>query len=651
MSYREPGVKVTQNFVNALPALATFALPNVSVGPAYQVVANGNAGTYSGSLADYQYPGQILGTFVDIAPPVAGDLIAYPVKVTLTSTVVQIVTAAGSGVVSGADLNAFSDTVSGAFANLLPGDVIVVTGSVSGNNGAYTVRSLVNGQSVKVNETFAAAEASLNYTVRRNIQATLGSYLLPADTVGLVVAADKVTLPASLTYDHPVFGTGKPIISATVLISYRALRVEKSADVAEYKKVSELQADFGLDQIVPENPVVYAAFLALNNSVTATNLLAVPQDFLTDELIGYSKAFDVLKLTDMYAISVLTHSPAVHTALKAHVDGMSDPNMKLERVGIANRTLVTKAVVVDSLTTGPSEGVTGPSGGPYTELNSAASTFLTDGVVPGMYVNITAPTGAAGRYKIGAVSSQTKIVLADAVPVSSNAVTFFVDKDLSKAQQASVIAAYAASLADRRMVLTWPDVVKIPVGATIRPLPGYFLNPCVGALTTGLPTQQGFTNLSVAVYAGVVHSTKYFDRDQLNAMAAGGVMIFVQDVLDVSALYIRHQLTTDTSAIKFQEYSVTKNVDFIAKFIRNNHKQFIGKYNIVDTTFDDLKSNAQGIITFLRDRTKLPKIGGVIKNGKLTTIEQDPSNIDTIVETWTLDIPIPLNNLDITIVV
>jgi hypothetical protein len=201
------------------------------------------------------------------------------------------------------------------------------------------------------------------------------------------------------------------------------------------------------------------------------------------------------------------------------------------------------------------------------------------------------------------------------------------------------------------MVLTFPDIVKIPVGNIIRPLPGYFLNCAIGALTTGLPTQQGFTNLGMSVFTGVVHSSKYFDTEQLNIIADGGVMIFVQDVLDQSALYVRHQLTTDRSAIKFQEYSVTKNVDFIAKFIRDNQKQFIGQYNIVDSTLDDLKTSAKGIISFLTEKTVRPKIGGVIKGGILKYVSADLVNIDRVNERFELDIPVPLNGIDVTLVV
>lgn len=649
MAYLEPGVVVSQEFVNALPALAAFALPNVNVGPAFQVVAAKSAGSYAAIAADYIYPEQILGTIVDTRAADAGDLTSYPVKIDLKNVVIRIINQTGTGAVDAYDLNKFNDATLNIFQNVVAGDVIVVTGSVMGNNGPYTIREKVSSNVVITNETFTAVESGLNYSIRRNIQATIGNVNIPTSTSGVTVDDVQVHLPAALTYTDTVFGT-VPILSADVLLSYRALRLEKSADVFEYKKTSELQADFGLDQIVPENPVVFACFLALNNSATPTNLLALPQDFLTpgDELLAYSKAFDVLALTEMYAISVMTQNTAVHGSLKSHVETMSQPNNKRERVGIINRKIVLKANVVDAITTSGAEGISGVA---FNILDSAASSFITDGVVPGMYVNITAPTNMVGRYKIGAVNSQTKITLSTGAPLAATGITFFIDKDLTKNEQASVMAAYAHSLGSRRLVMTWPDVVKLPVGNVIKQLPGYFLNAALGALTTGLPTQQGLTNTAVSVFTGVVHSTKYFDRDQLNLMADGGVMIFVQDVLDQTALYIRHQLTTDRSAIKFQEYSITKNVDFIAKFIRTNHKQFIGKYNIVDNAFDDLKSNAKGLLTFLVEKTKFPKIGGVIKSGKLTKIEQDPVEIDAINEIYNLDIPVPLNKLNITIVV
>jgi hypothetical protein len=646
MAYREPAVRVSQEFTNALPALAGFALPHVNVGPAFQVVKLKSAGSYSGQAGSLQFPGQLAGTYVDLRDD-ADDLVNFPVKVSMKNMVLRLLSQNGTGAVNPYDTTQVTDNTGDIFENVLPGDVLVVTGSTAGNNGSYTVREKISNSVVRTNEAFANVESGLTYSIRRNMQASLGTVDLPSDTQGVTVEQTQVTLPAGLTFEVDGLGT-LPVLSADVLLSYRALRIDKSSDIWSYTSVADLQADFGVDQIVPENPVVFAAFIALQTATVETNLVALGADFVDDELLAYANAFDVVGLSDMYAINVLTHSTPVHTALKAHCETLSQPDNRLERVGIACRKLVTSAVVADDAVTASGEGL---SGDDNTTLTSSQSHFLTDGVVPGHFVNIDAPEAAKGRYKIAAVTSQTVLVLANGPDEPANSVSFTVEKDLQKNEQAAVLAAYASSLAARRMNIVWPDVVRGPVGSEIRDLPGYFLGSQLGALTTGLPTQQGFTNLSVAFFTGVRHSTKYFDRSQLNTIAGGGVMIFAQDVLDVSALYIRHQLTSDTSAIKFQEYSITKNVDFIAKFIRNNHRAFIGKYNIVDTALDDLKANATGIINFLRDNTRLPKIGGVIRSGKLVLIEQDPVNIDSIIERYSLDIPIPLNNLDITIVV
>jgi hypothetical protein len=628
MAYLEPGVVVTQQFVGALPALATFALPNVTVGPVFQVVDKADSGNYAGVLVAASYGDQMAGTYVDTRTDVSDSLTAFPVRIFLDNAIADFLDAT-TGVVLVSNLNVFTDATVDIFEDVVAGDQIVVNSGAL--TGTYTVRSKINNNTLRINETFAAADTAIDYSIVRNV----GEVEISTDEVGVVVSSTSVTLPAGL--EAPVGTLGDfPIVSADILLSYRALRIDKSANVWEYGSTSELQADFGLDQIRPENPAVFGAYLALNNAVTKTNILGLGQAFLTDELLAYSNAFEILALIDMYAISVMTQNTAVHTALKSHAEGMSVPTKKLERVGIVNRTLVTKMTVVDTKADGVVAGAV---------LTSATSEFITDGVVPGMFIVI-----GDNRYEISAVDSQTQVTLASN-PTPGSGISFLVERDLQKSEQASVMAAYARSLGSRRMVLTYPDVIKVPVGNEIKQLPGYFLNCSIGALTTGLPTQQGFTNLSVAVYSGVVHSTKYFDGEQLNTIADGGVMIFVQDVLDETALYIRHQLTTDRSAIKFQEYSVTKNVDFIAKFIRENQTQFIGQYNIVDSTLDDIKTSATGIIKYLTEATKLPKIGGVIKSGSIDKVEVDSVNIDRVNEVLSLDIPIPLNGIDVTLVV
>jgi hypothetical protein len=280
------------------------------------------------------------------------------------------------------------------------------------------------------------------------------------------------------------------------------------------------------------------------------------------------------------------------------------------------------------------------------------ATFLTNGVAPGHFLTI-ASGSLAGRYQIATVDSERQVTLAAAIPgvvEVTPSITYQVDRDLSKTEQAESIAGYSESLGSRRVVHCWPDVVSVPMNQSTMDVEGWYLGCTIAALTTGLPTQQGFTNLSVSGFLGQQHSSRYFSDDQMDIIADGGTMIFAQSTPS-TPLYVRHQLTTNRSAIKFQEYSVTKNVDFIAKFVRDSYEQggFIGKSNIVDTTLDELKTTGQGIINFLKEKTRLPRIGGVIRNGSLQSISEDADQIDTVNIRFGFVIPIPLNNLDIVI--
>lgn len=276
--------------------------------------------------------------------------------------------------------------------------------------------------------------------------------------------------------------------------------------------------------------------------------------------------------------------------------------------------------------------------------------FISDGVAPGYFVRVSAPSGVVGRHRIASVDSEKQLTL-DQIPGVAElvaGVTYEVERDMSRTEQANFISGYSSGIGSRRVVNLWPDTLKVPVGQVVEDLPGFYGCAAIGAITTGLPTQQGFTNLSISGFLGLLHSTKYFSEDQLDIIADGGTMVLAQEGPE-QPLFIRHQLTTDRSAIKFQEYSVTKNVDFIAKFIRDAYKGFPGVYNIVDTTLDELRGTAKAVVTFLKDDTRLPRIGGVIRSGNLALLEEHPDQIDTVRMRFKFNIPIPLNNLDITI--
>lgn len=597
------------------------------------------------------------------------------------------------------------------------------------NKGSYVVKSKFDDNTLVLQSPLAdSPEAPLSYSIARKLGDVVLDRVSTISENGFVASVDGITLPAVLT------NGSMPIVSGTLVVSYRALRVDLAANTAQFIDVGSLNSVFGVGQLLPTNPLGYGLSIMLQNTVTPVNGLGLDAGAVDNEVLSYTAATDVLKRGEMYAISLLTQSPVVHTLYKNHVEQLSAPGQKLERVVIINSKLPTTMILQEDSTTTTTvsgsrqivgtqvdgSGVfatnpkkltdgtagqfanvqagdslvvvagTGVTPGTYavssvTDDNNliTASAFLTsgsptdiqyyiyradglsasglrfydrnaqfivNGVSSGNYLNILSGT-FKGRYKIATVVSDKEVTLSPAVLGVTTLVAgveYQIDRDLQKVEQANAVKGYSEAFASRRVVHVWPDVLSAPIGQVTYDIPGYYATCAIAALSSGLPTQQGFTNLAISGFLGFKHSTRYFTEEELNTIAGGGTMVLAQDG-ESQPLYVRHQLTTDMSAIKFQEYSITKNVDYIAKFLRTGFRRFIGQYNIIDTTLDALKTSAGAFIKFLKDDTRVPRFGGVIRSGTLNTLSESTTQIDTLNIGFSFNIPVPLNNIDITI--
>jgi hypothetical protein len=257
------------------------------------------------------------------------------------------------------------------------------------------------------------------------------------------------------------------------------------------------------------------------------------------------------------------------------------------------------------------------------------------------------------RHAISAIISESQMSL-DADPTGGfggtiEDVVYIVTRDLSLNEQADLLAGYATSLGSRRVVSMQPDTLAVSINGLATKIPGYFGGPVLSGMTAGLPSQAGFTNLSVTGFVGRENSDDKFSDTQLDTIAGGGNMIFTQPVPG-AALEVRHQLTTDVSTIYFQEFSVTKNVDLISRFFRGLYRPFLGIYNITDGLLDLLKTRGSGGIEFLKEQ-RAPRIGAPLRNGQLKRIEESSNQPDTVEIDIDVSIPLPLNNIKLTILV
>jgi len=172
------------------------------------------------------------------------------------------------------------------------------------------------------------------------------------------------------------------------------------------------------------------------------------------------------------------------------------------------------------------------------------------------------------------------------------------------------------------------------------PVPGYYLAAGIAGQVSGQYPEQGFTNLALAGdYSELKYSGDFFSEAQLNILAGGGNWIMWQTNVS-SPIVTRHQQSTDVSSIELKELSITKTLDYVAKFVRTGLIPYIGKYNITEAFLKMIRTILSGLGTFLRRE-------GRINDLKVVKVEQDSVSKDTILVTLTVLVKYPVNYIRI----
>jgi hypothetical protein len=208
---------------------------------------------------------------------------------------------------------------------------------------------------------------------------------------------------------------------------------------------------------------------------------------------------------------------------------------------------------------------------------------------------------------------------------------------------AETVRGRSRAYGNRRTWLTFPDRAAATIGGLEQVVEGFYLNAAIAGMIGQQPPQQSFTNFPMTGFTKVLGSNDTFSERQMNMMAAGGTYIIIQDGPGFP-LTSRMALTTDTTSIETRTDSITKVVDFTAKFMRRGLRNFIGRFNITQGFLDTLGSVIQGLGGFLVET-------GVLIGLTLNGIIQDENARDTVLVDVTLDPPYPCNYCRLTLVV
>lgn len=557
------------------------------------------------------------------------------------------VTTLGSAVAA----NATSITVASA-TGFSAGDQVIIAGAGAGGSDLYTTIGAVatntfsglNPAIVTGVGTSATVTRIAPFTLRTRklynnqlLQQTLNSYqnynTSATATTGVVIIEPAPEL---------AYGT---VITANVNIAYSALRTDLSGAIQAITTTGDLTGILGT--VSDANPLALGVDLAMANAPASTiYAIAVP----SNDLVGYQTALELAEGMRLYALVPLTQDIGILTLFQQHVDQLSTPQMALWRMALVNTAIPTIQDIgqynANMVNSNSGNNTITLVSGKYV-LTASNATFMSDGVVAGDIVNITAGTGTpavAGTtvQVLNVISNQQLQVQAMGTAV---AVSYYITRNLTKTQQAAAVAAQSTAFTDKRMVHVQPDLVGITVNGTVKYLPGYYMACCIAGLIAGLPAQQGFTNIAPAGLESLSHGNFYFTRTQYDSMAAAGTCLLTQDVQS-SSPYIRHELTTDMSVLQYREIQQVKNIDFLAYFFHDILKSFIGKWNIVQDSIQAVKMSINAGGSLLMGQ-KLPKIGAPLTSYKIASLAQDKTNLDNLDCTLQVTIPTVMNYINI----
>lgn len=468
---------------------------------------------------------------------------------------------------------------------------------------------------------------------------------------------------------------------ASIYLSYDAVRqdvTQKASSPGLLVFDSATQLEEALSPITAENPLglglSFALINAPNTQVMGLGVDEISADAPFGTTDAFARAADFLEGFEVYAIAPLTHSTEVGQLFAAHVTTMSDEDNKGERIVLINPEIPTNEL--DTLVasgTGDTPGVGGTTFD--TKITNLSALVLNAGIDPtgtipasaGLFLDIASD---AKNYSIASISGSV-VTIRTTFASGENDDSFYSTTDLDDPPLASLLISEAFSVKVRGAALTdstgainktrvtatvqgmaqaysnrrvWqiiPDRCRATVNGLETLLDGFYMCAALAGMIAQLPPQQSFTNYPVSGFTGVVGSNDTYNDRQIGVMAAGGNFVIVQNAQG-APLSPWMALTTDMTAIETRTDSITKVLDFVAKFMRKAIRNFIGRFNITQAFLDSLGTTIQGLLGFLAGE-------GIINGGDLNNLIQDVNQPDRVLVDVTLDVPYPCNYIRLTL--
>jgi hypothetical protein len=481
-------------------------------------------------------------------------------------------------------------------------------------------------------------------------------------TVNWSQIENYITLNAgATTYVNSLLKDSEPVklevSAAKVFVHHRDLLQDNVNSIGGIRSSGEIESKLGT--IHPDNPIAQAVYDAVLNS---NNAVVYFLGVESNDLTGYNAAIEIAKKSDkVYSFVPLTFDREIQDAVIAHVNAFSTPEVGRWRIAwIAAQDVKTSTIYGQKEDGSDYVGTITDDlqvpGTQYRLLTIPGARFIDDGIRANDAIRFNFRLSADGKvtydeYFVDEVRTQTTLALTTSLVAPLNSpVKVEVIRHYTRDERANNIAHIGGDYNNRRVRAVFPDSYKAN-GVTKQ---GYFLAAGLAGLRSGVVPHQGLTNTQILGVDDLSKVVAEFTQDQLNVMAEQGIWIVTQEVVGATA-YVRHQLTTAEASLNTSEDSITTNVDSISYALKNALSPYIGTYNVNRENVIVIRDALIAELYFRATSTGTVRAGNQLTSFTPATdivrLEQNPTYKDRIDVEVRLNVPYPLNFINLKLVV
>ena len=467
-----------------------------------------------------------------------------------------------------------------------------------------------------------------------------------------------------ITVRHPAIGSGLVdayVTAGKFYLEYRAFQA-LPREVGSVQSLSDITTQLGT--IDPDNPLAYGVYKAWSNANGATvhYIGTVSQELNGNR--GFADALAVAQGNrNCYGLVPLTTSSEIWSAFAGHVKDESDPTVGRFRILWFAPEVEQHFKSLDKDIFGADiYGISSLHGsGKYqlaakTVLGAVSSANFTQNVQPGDFVRTSFGTDVNGNttyveYKIAAVLDNSTLLLNTTTNplLVSGADRIEIYRDLTSSALATKYVQVAGGFSSERVYAVVPDRGINGLRVDGVPVRNWYVACAFAGLRSGSVPQQPLSNVELVGFDGLTTVDQLFDEPDLDILRDGGIWV-VRKAED-GRIYSERQLSTSTLDIYRKEQSVTTNVDSIAFALADGLRNLVGRVNITEGTRGLVEATIRQILGQFTATNGAVTTGPQLLSYTVVSVTVPATAKDTLVVKVQIEVPLPMNIIDITLVI